>query len=239
MRKFLIPAAAVLALVAVEVAPTIAQDSSPTTFTATATVSPNKAGTKKKPQGVKLSFTAKWVTTGDVEHPIIASGDVYIPKGGLYNGGKYPSCSAATLGHGGPSKCPPHSIMGEGSGVADADTATTKPQITVVNGGASKIYFWTVLTNPARVAAAVPATITKQSGKWSYKVHFDVPESLQIVAGIPITLNSLKVTAGGKKYAKDWIATTSCPSTKKWAYSATANFKAGGSATYNGSTPCR
>jgi hypothetical protein len=242
MRKFLIPTAAlgVLALAAVEVAPTIAQDSSPTTFTANATVSPNKAGTKAKPQGVKLTFNAKWVTTGDVEHPIIQSGDVNIPKGGLYNGGKFPSCSAATLGHGGPSKCPPKSIMGAGTGDALADTVHTAPKITVVNGGQGMIYFWTVLQNPARVQAAVPAKITKDtSGKWSYKVHFEVPKSLQIVAGVPITLNTLRVTVGGKSWAKDYIATTSCPSNKKWSYSATANLNTGGSVTYNGSTPCK
>jgi hypothetical protein len=242
MRKFLIPTAAlgVLAVAAVEVAPTIAQDSSSTQFEAHAQVSPNKAGTKKKPQGVKLTFNAKWTTPGDVEHPIIQAGDVYIPKGGLYNGGKFPSCSAATLGHGGPSKCPPHSIMGTGSGDAMADTVHTVPKITVVNGGKGTIYFWTVLKNPARVAAAVPATIKKDtSGKWSYKVHFEVPRSLQIVAGVPITLNTLKVTVGGEKYAKDYIATTSCPSTKKWQYSATAYLSTGGTTSYNGSTPCK
>jgi hypothetical protein len=243
MRKFLIPAGvAVLAVVAVEVAPVIAQDSGPTTFTVNATASPNKAGTKKKPQGVKLTFSAKWVTSGDVEHPIITSGDVFIQKGaGVYNGGKYPKCSAATLGHGGPSACPPKSIMGAGTGDALADTVHTAPKITVVNGGANKIFFWTVLQNPARVQAAVPATVTKQgsSSKWSYKVHFDVPKSLQIVAGVPITLNTLKVTLGGKSWAKDWIASTSCPSNKKWQYSATADLSTGGSVTYNGTTPCK
>jgi hypothetical protein len=242
MRKYLIPTAAlgVIAVAAIEVAPTIAQSSSPTTITATTTVSPNKAGTKKKPQGVKLTFNARFTTSGDVEHPIIQSGDVNIPKGGLYNGGKFASCSVATLGRGGPSKCPPKSIMGTGTGVARADTVPTIPKITVVNGGAGRIYFWTVLRNPARVAAAVPATITKDtSGRWSYKVHFTIPQSLQIVAGVPITLDSLKVTLGGKSYAKTWIATTSCPSSKRWAYSASVNLSTGGSITYTGSTPCK
>ena len=242
MRKFLIPSAAlgVLAVAAVEVAPTIAQDSASTQFEAHAQVSPNKAGTKKKPQGVKLTFNAKWTTPGDVEHPIITAGDVFIPKGGLYNGGKFPSCSAATLSHGGPSKCPAKAIMGDGSGDAMADTVHTTPKITVVNGGKGTIYFWTVLKNPARVAAAVPATIKKDtSGKWSYKVHFTVPKSLQIVAGVPITLNTLKVTVGGKSWAKDYIATTSCPGSKKWEYSATAYLSTGGSTSYKGSTPCK
>jgi hypothetical protein len=238
MRKFLIPAVGALALVAVEVVPSIAQDS-PTTVTSTTIVSPSKAGTKKKPQGVKLTYKATYTTPGDVEHPIITGGTVLIPKGGLYNGGKYPKCSEATLSHGGPSGCPAHSIMGAGSGDALADTVHTTPRITVINGGANKIFFWTVLQNPARVQAAVPATITKQSGKWAYKVTFKVPTSLQIVAGIPITLNSLNVTLGGKSWAKDWLATTSCPASKKWPYQSSFDLSTGGSIDYTGSVACK
>jgi len=238
MRKFLIPAVGALALVAVEVAPTIAQDSS-TTLKVDTTVSPNKAGTKKKPQGVKLTFKGTWTTTGDVEHPIIQGGTVYITKGALYNGGKYPKCSAGTLAHGGPAACPAKSIMGKGGGDALADTVHTKPVITVVNGGSNLIYFWTVLKNPARVAAAVPAKITKQTGKWAYKVTFKVPQSLQIVAGIPITLNNLTVTLGGKSWAKDWLATTSCPSNGKWPYSSTFDLSTGGQTSYDGTVACK
>jgi hypothetical protein len=235
MRKFLILAVGALALIVVTVA--VAQ--SGTTVTSTTTVSPNKAGTKSKPQGVKLVYKATYTTPGDVEHPIITGGSVLFPKGALYNGGKYPKCSQATLSRGGPSKCPPHSIMGTGSGTALADNVTTIPRITVINGGANKVWFWTVLQNPARVQAAVPGTITKMSGKWAYKLTFKVPTSLQIVAGIPITLNDLKVTAGGKSYAKDWLATTSCPSTKKWAYQSTFDLSTGGSINYDGSVACK
>jgi hypothetical protein len=236
MRKFLIPAVGLLVLVVVAVA--VAQTPS-TTVTSTTTVSPNKAGTKKKPQGVKLIYKATYTTPGDVEHPIITGGSVLFPKGALYNGGKYPKCSEATLSHGGPSGCPPHSIMGSGTGDALADTVHTHPKITVINGGASKVWFWTVLQNPARVQAAVPGTITKMSGKWAYKLSFKVPTSLQIVAGIPITLNSLAVTAGGKSWAKDWLATTSCPSTKKWPYQSTFDLSTGGSINYTGSVACK
>jgi hypothetical protein len=236
MRKFLILAVGALALIVVAVA--VAQ-SPPTTITSTTTVSPNKAGTKKKPQGVKLTYKATFTTSADIEHPIITGGTVLVPKGALYNGGKYPKCSEATLNRGGPAKCPPKSIMGKGSGVAKADNITTIPRITVVNGGANKIYFFTVLQNPARVQAAVPATITKTSGKWAYRVTFKVPTSLQIVAGIPITLDSLNVTLGGKSWAKDWLATTSCPATKKWAYQSTFDLSTGGSISYDGSAACK
>jgi hypothetical protein len=237
MRKFLILAVGALALVVVAVA--VAQTTPNTTITSKTTVSPNKAGTKKKPQGVKLKYDATFTTSADVEHPIITGGTVLVPKGGLYNGGKYPKCSEATLNRGGPAKCPPKSIMGKGSGKAHADNVVTIPRITVVNGGANKIYFFTVLQNPARVQAAVPATITKTSGEWAYKVTFKVPTSLQIVAGIPITLDSLTVTLGGKSWAKDWLATTSCPASKKWPYESTFDLSSGGSINYTGSVACK
>ena len=87
--------------------------------------------------------------------------------------------------------------------------------------------------------AAVPGTITKMSGKWAYKLTFTVPTTLQIVAGMPITLDDLKVTAGGKPYAKDWLATTSCPASKKWAYQSNFDLSTGGSISYDGSSPCK
>jgi hypothetical protein len=239
MRKFLIPAFAVLALVAIEVAPTVAQDSPQTTLTVTPTVSPNKAGTKKKPQGVKLAFKLHWETPGDLEKPVIRSSDVFFPKGSLYNGGKYPKCTEAKLNNGGLAACPPKSIMGKGTGDAFADTVITHPSITVVNGGANKVFLWTILTNPARVQKAVPGTITKQSGQWAYKLHLTVPTALQIVAGVPIALRDLTVTSGGKAYAKDWLATTSCPASKKWPFSVTTALSTGITSKYDGTVACK
>jgi hypothetical protein len=239
MRKFLIPAVAILAVVAIEVAPTIAQTSPQTTLTVTPTVSPNKAGTKQKPQGVKLSFKLHWETPGDLEKPVIKSSDVFFPKGSLYNGAKYPKCTEAKLNNGGLAACPPKSIMGKGTGDAFADQVITHPDITVVNGGANKVFLWTILKNPARVQKAVPGTITKQSGKWAYKLHLTVPEALQIVAGVPIALRDLTVTSGGKSYAKDWLATTSCPATKKWPFSVTTALSTGITSTYDGTVACK
>jgi len=68
----------------------------------------------------------------------------------------------------GVSGCPKGSIMGKGFGTAMADDVPTYPRITIVNGGAKRVYFYTVLTNPARVQTPVVGKITKQSGKWSY-----------------------------------------------------------------------
>ncbi|HMJ37632.1 MAG TPA: hypothetical protein VK501_27245 [Baekduia sp.] len=239
MRKFLIPAIGVLALVAVEVAPTIAQDSPQTTLTVTPTVSPNKAGTKKKPQGVKLNVKMHFETPGDLEKPIFQTGVVFFPKGSLYNGAKYPKCTEAKLNNGGLAACPKDSIMGKGTGDAFADTVITHPDITVVNGGGNKVLFWTILTNPARVQKTVVGNITKQTGKYAYKLTFTVPKALQIVAGVPISVRDLSVTAGGKAKAKDWLATTSCPANKKWPFSVTASLSTGATVEFADTVACK
>jgi hypothetical protein len=199
-----------------------------------ASVSPNKAGTKKKPKGVTLKTQIKWDQLGSADQPIVTTFDILFPKGSLYNGGNVPSCSQKTLNNAGPTACNKKSIVGSGTGNAYADTVVTHPKITVVNGGKSKVYFYTVLNNPAVVHAPVVGTISKMSGKWAYKLHVVVPKLLQVVAGVPIELTFLNVTAG----KGNWLETTSC-SGGKWPYSVTTKYNTGGSATSAASIPCK
>jgi hypothetical protein len=214
----------------------LADDPIPITITAVAKVTPNKAGTPRHPQGVKIDVRAKIDYPADYDPPLVQSVDVWFPRAGVYNGGKFPSCSQSTLARKGLAACPKGSIMGHGTGDALADTVITHPQITVVNGGARRVYFYTVLNNPARVQAPVPGVVTKlPRGKWGYKLHTTIPKVLQVVAGIPIKLKTLHITAG----RSDWIATTSCPRTKRWDYHAEVLFDTGQTVTYDGSTACR
>jgi hypothetical protein len=101
--------------------------------------------------------------------------------------------------------------VGSAKGVAFADTVDAKPTITFVNGGATKLFAYTVLYNPALVKEPVILKIKKLSGsKWGYSTTFKVPETLQIVAGVPITLRSLNFKVGGTKGAPKLITTTGC-----------------------------
>ncbi len=215
-------------------APSGAQDPPPvTTVTAEAKVSPDKPGTKKKPRGVKLDIDVHWDTPGDVEKPVVQRAIVMFPKGSKYNGGKYPKCSSNTISRKGIRGCPKGSIMGKGSAVAYADTVMTYPKITVVNGGKDSVFLWTVMTNPARVQAPVPGKLTKASGKWAYKLELTVPQSLQIVAGVPIALKDFSVTAGKKK----WLTTTGCPG-GEWPFEGETFYDNGGSSTFASSVEC-
>ena len=242
MRKLAVLPVALVAA-AVVAAPAAAQVPE-TTFQSTAKISPKKAGTKKNPQGVTLTGSLKFNTiTQGVEPPIITGGDVLIAKGGVYNGGKYPSCSRRTLDRNqSVDKCPKKSIMGSGKGVAFADTVDAKPDVTFVNGGKNMLWAFTTLYNPALVREPVPISIKKTRGKWAYRASFRVPKVLQVVAGVPITLRSFNYKIGGKKYAKEFIATTSCPKSNKYPYEAKAfylyNNNTTSSSTYKGTVAC-
>jgi hypothetical protein len=231
LRKLAI---AVLGLFAVTAAGVALAQSSSTVVSASATVSPSKAGTKAHPQGVRLTVRVHWQTPADQDRPIIIAANAFFPKGSLYNGAKYPKCSADTMNRRGLSACPKGSIMGTGGGTAYADTVITHPQITIVNGGASNVCLYTTLNNPARVQACVPGTITRMSGEWAYKLHLVVPQVLQVVAGVPIQLTEFHTTAG----KGSWLATTGCPASHKWPFSVQAFYSTGGSSTSTASTPC-
>ncbi len=234
MRRLAILAVAVAALAGGS-AIALAQGTSPITLTVDAKVTPDKAGTKRHPQGVKLSVTARFDVPEAYDPPLVDRITVLFPKGGRYNGAKFPRCSQSTLARKGVSACPKGSIMGKGSGKAMADDVPTYPKVTIVNGGAKRVYFYTVMTNPARVQAPVVGKVTKLGGKYSYKLQAQIPKSLQIVAGVPIVLQELTLS-GGKR---DWIATTSCPADKRWRYHAEGLFTTGETIVYDDSVPCR
>jgi hypothetical protein len=250
MRKltFLLPAAAAAALSASAVVPAVAQSPEPvTTISGEGKVIPNKAGTKAKPKSVKLEMKGKIETSGEdgLNKPIVQKIEILLPKEGYYAGGKLPKgvkgkvtpkCSESAMMNGLPGDvCPKGSIVGTGSGNAWADTVKTKVDLTFVNGGANMIYAFTELTNPAVVQLPVPGKIQKQSGKWGYKVTFTVPEDLQVVAGVPISLIDLNA----KITAKNYLFTTGCPKDKKWPYEVTSYQNTTSPANYKGTTPCK
>jgi hypothetical protein len=227
MRKLAVLPVALVAL-GLAAAPAMAQEKPVTTFTSKAKVTPKKAGTKKNPKGVQISgsLTFRTITQG-VQLPIITGGTVYLPKYGKWNGGKYPTCSGARMRQDESiDNCPKKSIMGFGSGRALADTVDAKPEVDFVNGGKNTLWAFTTLYNPALVQEPIRIAIKKISHpKWGYKATFNVPDVLQIVAGVPITLTDFSYKIGRKSYAKDLITTTGCPKSKKYPYQAEARYR--------------
>jgi hypothetical protein len=218
-RNLAIPTAAIAALSFAAVAPAVAQTPTATTsITGSATVSPSKAGTKKNPKTVGLTVKANWKTDGpDGENkPVVQKVIIDFPKGSLYNGGKVAKCTSAQLNRKTPQQACPKAIMGTGTGSAWADTAEAGPKFTLVNGGAKQIFLYTTLQNPAAIAAPVPGSVVKRNG--GYRLTMNIPQSLQVVAGTPISLRSVNIKTNAAAKKAGWLQTTSCPSNKKWAF---------------------
>jgi hypothetical protein len=165
------------------------------------------AGSPSHPQGVKLTTALSWEGLTPGNAPTITRIDLWFPTGTRYNGASYPSCSYARLNAAGPSACPKNSVMGSGVATAFADTVVTRPRITVVNGGGSRVYFYTVLNNPARVQVPVIGDVTRLPGRFAYHLSATIPTRLRVVAGVPIKFTALQVSAG----RRTWLATTAPP----------------------------
>jgi hypothetical protein len=214
----------------------IAQDLGAVQAEIHAKVIPNKVGTPKHPQPVKVVVDAKLVYEDGFEKPIVDTARVLLGKGGIWNGAKFPKCTAEKLNREGLGGCPKGSIFGHGYALGYADTVRTKPKITVVNGGATKAFGYVQLTNPARVNTAVTTTIKKlHGGKWAYQLDAKVPLELQVVAGVPVSLTQLHLEIG----KGDIIASTFCPPSNKWSYQGYSKLVDGRTVFAQGTLPCR
>jgi hypothetical protein len=166
------------------------------------------AGSPKHPQGVKLTTALSWTGLNPATAVGVTKVELWFPVGSLYNGASYPSCSYDRLNAAGPNACPKGSIMGSGTGTAFADTVVTRPRITVVNGGATRVYFYTVLNNPARVQIPVIGYVTRVPGAFAYHLSATIPPQLRVVAGVPIKFTGLQLSAG----RGTWLSVTAPPS---------------------------
>lgn len=212
------------------------QDVVPIKWTADVKITPNKAGTPSHPRGVVVDVRAKIHIPDDYDPPLIESVTVWIGPGGVYNGAKFPSCNFKALQRSGPSACPARSIVGRATVTASADGVKTYPKITIVNGGATKFYFYGVLSYPARLREAMPVTVTRlTSGPWKYRWHFKIPRHLQIVAGIPLRAEAFHGIFG----REDWLASTSCPQDGRWRGFGEVRYSSGQVVSARQSVPCR
>jgi hypothetical protein len=175
----------------------------------TATASSLSPGSPAHPQGVRLDVSLAWQGRTPANQPQVTKLDFWFPRGTQYNGARYPKCSQRVVLSVGPQGCPKGSIMGSGGGAAFADTVVTHPTITVINGGAGTVYFYTTLNNPAHIQTPVLGHITRlHGGLFAYHLSATIPQVLRLVAGIPIKLTALHISAG----KGTWLATTAAPS---------------------------
>jgi hypothetical protein len=216
---------AVLAVSAVGVGRASAQQEERpnTAVTARMAVMPSKAGTVARPQGVVVRGSVQVVTEPGFDPPIITGEDILFGEGFSYNGDRYPRCLKVVLDFQGPDACPRESIMGTASGTGRADTVLANMKVILFNAGAARLLAYTTVDHPARVRRTIVLSTQNLIGAWRRQSSFAVPENLQVVAGLPIQLNNLYFSLGGRPWAKDYITTTSCPA-GGWRYQASLHY---------------
>jgi hypothetical protein len=215
---------AVLAVSAAGAASASAQQERPSTVvTARMAVTPSKAGTVARPQGVVVRGSVQVVTEPGFDPPIITGEDILFGEGFSYNGDRYPRCLKVVLDFQGPDACPPGSVMGSAWGTGRADTILANMRVILFNAGAARLLAYTTVDHPARVRRTIVLSTQNLIGAWRRQSSFMVPKNLQVVAGLPIQLNNLHFSLGGKPWARDYITTTSCPG-GGWRYQASLHY---------------
>jgi hypothetical protein len=215
---------AAVAVGAAAVVPAMAQDLPDTRIVSTVKATPNKAGTPKHPRGMSIAASGKLIVEPGFDPPVVTGLDILVGKGLVWNSGKYAACSKPTLDRQGPDGCPPKSIMGSAVATGMADTVPARLQVVFFNGRGGEKYAYATLDNPARVQTTIVVKSSKpKDDRWEHRETLRVPQVLQVVAGVPVRLTSIQFKIGGKSYAKDLIASTSCPR-GGWKYQVTAHY---------------
>ena len=208
MRKYLIAAIAALASIALaSVAVAQSEDVSATT-----TVSPSKAGTKKKPKAAKVTTFVK----NNVPNTTASKIEIDFPKTVKISGKGLTKCALAEFSKpGGKANCPAKSKAG--SGVSNAVVGPERTplvfNVTAYVGGNNLVIFY-IEQKGGSVTKALQGKISSASGKFKQKLVITIPPDLQQPApGLYAALTDLKSTLSLKKGKNSLISVNDC--TKK------------------------
>ena len=163
--------------------------------TVDASVSPSKAGTKKKPRNVTTTLNI----SNNREAGTTASRiEINLPSGLKMNPRGFPVCSETTITEEGIEACPSKSRLGTGTAAAVVNpTSPTPSNLTFRNtffvGGSNFLNIF-LEQSPGDVRAVLKGTIT-QSGR---KLSIDIPEDLQQPApGVYSALTDIRTKLKG------------------------------------------
>ena len=146
-----------------------------------ANVSPYKLSTKKKKVGLQLAvdFTIKNADPAGGKPAALNNVVIQFPAGAIANPKAFPTCDENKLKSQGPSACS-KALIGTGTAVADASPLlpVVDAKMNVYNGtpqgGVPRITFW-ASAELVSVTLIFSGKLTKETGKYSYKLDVDVP----------------------------------------------------------------
>jgi hypothetical protein len=214
LRKTLIAALTALTALALT-AVAIAQNPAPS-IDVTATVSPKKAGTKKKPKSEKVNLTIinnKESKTSASKIQIIFPANLKLSTKGLK------TCKVSTLDSQGKAACPKAAKAGTGTAAALVNPSSASPaplnfDVTTYVAGKNLLAFYLEQQGTdSGVQQALPAKITK-SGK-GQKLTINIPENLQQPApGVYSALQEIKNSLGLKSGKNALVKSVGCAKKK-------------------------
>jgi hypothetical protein len=218
LRKYLIAAIAALASIALaSVAVAQSED-----VTGTTTVSPTKAGTKKKPKAAKVTTLVK----NNVPNTTASKIEIDFPKTVKISGKGLTKCALSEFAKpGGKANCPAKSKAGSGvsNAVVGPQRAPLVFDVSAYVGGNNLVVFY-IEQRGGSVTKALEGKISSASGKYKQKLVITIPPDLQQPApGLYAALTDLKSTISNKKGKYSLISTLDC-NKKKHAFGTKLTF---------------
>src|SRR3954468_7154932 len=164
---------------------------------------------------INLTFSGANGTAADT----LSKAVLKFTYGAKVSGNLFPPCTADKIRN--HEACPKGSLIGTGSGlgtVGEPPNATEEPiNITLYNGPKGKSIVFRI-QGKAPVVIDVPFDAdfkTLSGGNYNYQLTVPVPDILQRVAGLPISLKYFNVKVGATRKVKGkkrgWIETLICP----------------------------
>lgn len=198
MRRIALPALTVFAVALIPASSAFAIGS---TQKFAASVTPAKAGTKKKPTNVALKVRPFFDDiSADSANPFATKfANVFFDKNLVFNGRFFPSCAPAKV-LSNASSCPRGSKVGTGVASGTALGLTENLTVGIFNGpGGNKVELLVDGSTPLTIHAVIEGTLTKQTGKYGYLLKVPVPADLQQPApGAVATLTNFNTTVKGQ-----------------------------------------
>jgi len=220
-----------------------------TRMTMKSSIKPNK-GPIGSPINLKIGFTLD-PADPNVDPDTITRVVVLFPPNARPNGKLFPACSAAQINLAKSfRRCPKGSMIGKGGGFADVTAVPVRHvpyRLTFFNGSRNGkvITVHARATNPVDINLAFDAALVKTSGRYGYRLTFNLPDALQEIypgwfAQVR-TLNSTirafyKVKGRRIPYIQ---STTLCPKSKFVPIASTYSFLDGSSTNVDARIACR
>jgi hypothetical protein len=227
LKKFLIAALAALTALAAVVAVASAQDSS-AGATATATLSPSKAGTAKKPKPVKLTLN---ILNGD-SHKTADHIKVYIPKQIKVNAKGLKYCSQSKLESSlSPSTCPVKSKLGTGTAKAIAGVSGSAPSeltfnLTAFLLSAKKIGFL-IQQSGGNIDTLSIGTLKPAKGQFGSLLDIAIPQvAREFPPGTFNGLESIKTSLFKQIGSHSLLSSTGCNTSRSLPFTVQIHFQA-------------